>query len=127
MEWEERYLLGYAPMDDKHREFVALVTELSQTDKAGLPALVDKLIAHTAEHFDNEERLMRECGFTIPNTHTGEHRRILATLESARRMLAKGFAAPARTLEKELPGWFADHAATLDSVLAAQLLQSGKG
>lgn len=123
MEWEERYRLGYGPMDEKHQEFVMLVTELSQTDKAGLPALLDKLIEHTTEHFASEERLMLSCGFTTPNTHTDEHNRILATLGSAKRMLGKGFAAPARALEQELPGWFANHAATLDSVLAAQLLQ----
>jgi len=121
MEWEQRYQLGHETMDRMHQEFVALVTQLSECDKSALPALLDTLIAHTTEHFAAEDSWMRQSAFPARMTHEGEHKRLLASLASAKRMLGKGFPAPALALGKELPGWFVDHSAKMDSALAAHL------
>lgn len=124
MQWESRFDLGHGEMDRMHREFVVLVGQLAGTDKAALAGVLDTLIQHTTEHFCAEDAWMQASAFPARTTHAGEHKRLLASLESARRMLGKGFAAPARALEKELPGWFADHAAKMDSALAAHLAQT---
>jgi hemerythrin len=123
MQWESRYELGHAEMDAMHREFVDLVNDLAAADKDTLGAVLARIHAHSVAHFAAEERWMQESAFAMARSHAGEHLRLLKSLESAQRMLAKGMAAPARALANELPGWFVDHSVKMDAALAGHLRQ----
>lgn len=120
--WDDaRCALGVTEMDATHREFVAAVIELEAASAADFPALFRALAAHTRAHFDNESRLMRQCGFPAIAEHEGEHRRVLGEVDWMERMLGQGRIAPVRAYVRALPDWFARHLATMDAALAACL------
>ena len=119
---DPRLRLGVQEMDRVHREFIALVNALAEVDQARFPALFERLIEHTAAHFEQEEQRMIETRFPALQEHRGDHRRVLGDLRaigqrSARAKLAMGRA----YVREQLPAWFAVHAATMDSALAAHL------
>lgn len=118
MEWKADYELGSAPMDQTHREYVDLVTALANAQGEQELACFDALLAHTVEHFAQEQRWMEECGFPPIHCHQGEHERVMASLHSVRERLAAGGTGIGRIAAKELEQWFAEHAASMDNALA---------
>lgn len=124
----ENQALGVAEMDATHDEFVQMVNAATQATAAEFPALFAQLAEHTAAHFDNESRLMRECHFPATAEHESEHRRVLAEVGFVARALARGQAQQARAYVAEgLPSWFRQHLATMDSALAACLRAAPPG
>jgi hemerythrin-like metal-binding protein len=116
MRWEDRYIQDCAPMDETHREFVEQVNALAEADDA-LTAL-KTLFAHTEAHFAQEDRWMEESGFPPLHCHVGEHKRVLASLQSVIRMVKKGYPGLGKTVARELESWFDNHSATMDAALA---------
>ncbi|GAB6040583.1 bacteriohemerythrin [Endothiovibrio diazotrophicus] len=122
IEWnDEQFLLGVEEMDETHREFVERVNRLDGAKGEAFAAAFGELLAHTREHFANEDRLMEESRFAATTEHRGEHRRVLADLERLNGRVAAGRPAMARAYLAEVPNWFRHHAATMDSALAAHL------
>ena len=80
--WNDDYLLGYDPMDDTHREFVDHYNRLLQVTGEALLAELDAFIAHTVDHFDQENRWMEQVDF--PACHKAEHDRVLAVVADVR-------------------------------------------
>jgi hemerythrin len=124
MEWSERYSLATEAMDANHREFVVCVERLAHAPDGEVLAALDELIAHSVEHFERENRWMKESGFPPIHIHMGEHQRVLALLQSVRRM-AERSVVMGRQFAAELPGWFDTHLATMDGALAAHMKHRG--
>jgi len=117
-----RYRLGNEGMDATHEEFVALVNALGEADTPSFAELFQSLLEHTADHFMREETLMHDSGFPSLGEHRDDHRRVLAELRQLAQRVAAGRTTLARSYVRErLPDWFALHAATMDSALAAHL------
>ncbi len=123
---DNRYQLGVEQMDTTHQEFISLVNQLNLADKALFHELFAELLEHTQLHFDSENQLMQETGFSATSEHKGEHLRILGELSRFAQMVQKGSITIARSYVREmLPGWFSLHAATMDSALAAHIKSIG--
>lgn len=121
-DFDRRFLLGVESMDQTHREFAELVDRLEAAEAAEFPELFRELARHTAAHFQAEERLMCECGFPAIAEHKGEHERILGLTMQMLSALGRGRSALARAfVTEQLPSWFEQHAATMDSALAARI------
>lgn len=118
MEWSDVFVLGVDKMDATHREFVDLVNALAAAADAEFLPRLDNFIAHTAEHFEQENRWMGELGFPAVHCHTSEHERVLNVVKAVRQQVEAGDIALGRRLAEELPPWFDNHAATMDAVLA---------
>lgn len=123
--WSNEYQLGLAPMDETHREFVDLVNRITAAGDAGLLGGLDELILHTDEHFAQEDRWMRESGFPPVHCHQTEHQRVLEVMRDVRGHVAAGDLALGRNLLAELPAWFDNHAATMDTALAWHVQTTG--
>lgn len=123
IEWDDRhYLLGLDAMDDTHRAFVALVNKLTKSADADFPALFDQLLAHTRQHFAQEEKLMMDSDFPAYGEHRDEHQRILGELVQFKKRVDRGLVAFGRNyIRDRMPAWFRLHAATMDSALAAHV------
>lgn len=119
MEWTDKLALGQVQMDDTHREFVDAYNRLLSASGEALLVEMDAFIAHTVEHFDQENRWMALIGF--PGCHKAEHDRVLAVCNDVRKRMALGDTALGRQLLQELPIWFDNHVATMDSALAAYI------
>lgn len=120
LKWDdERHALDAPEMDPTHKEFLAAVAALAEAGDGEFPELLDRLLAHTREHFAHEGHLMRHCGFPAIPEHEGEHARVLADLEHLRRGIDAGRIRFARHFVKEgLLEWFSNHLATMDAALA---------
>lgn len=123
LDWSDpRFTLGHAEMDETHREFVALVNALDGVADGEFRRRFTELCAHTAGHFAREEALMDETRFPSAAEHKDEHRKVLGEMEQFRRRVERGVLPLGRAYVRErLPEWFALHAATMDSALAAHL------
>lgn len=123
IEWDDdNFLLGIAIMDDTHKEFISLVNQLAETDDSEYVTLFDKLISHTKQHFEQEEKLMIESDFPAYVEHNDEHQRILGELNQFKKRVDRGLIDFGRQYIKErIPEWFRLHAASMDSALAAHL------
>ena len=123
MQWQDAlYRLGVEEMDHTHREFVDLANRLHGAPDEDFAALFDELIAHSEAHFANENRLMEESGFPPIGIHRGEHERVLGVLRLIRERLGAGELALARDfVTREIPEWFSQHAASMDTALALHL------
>jgi hemerythrin-like metal-binding protein len=121
-DFETAYRLGHAPMDDTHREFVALVNALAVAAGDDFASGFDALVAHTERHFDAEQRLMQRFAFPATTEHRGEHQRVLGQLHQVQARVRRGSLSMARAFVSDaLPAWFRLHALTMDSALAAHL------
>lgn len=124
----ERLGVGVPSIDDIHREFVALLNVVATASDEKLPALLAELYDHTRAHFAHEHALMVKYRFPAIIEHQAEHGRVLAELEDLQERVAQGRTAPARAyVRDQLPEWFALHATTRDSALAAHIRHAQGG
>lgn len=123
MDWLDDYELELAPMDQTHHEFVETFNRLAEADAATRLLRLDEFIAHTEEHFGQENRWMEAVNF--PGCHRAEHDRVLAVLREVRARLAAGDGFFLGRLIEELPAWFGHHASGMDAALAFTLKSVG--
>ncbi|MBL8385064.1 MAG: hemerythrin domain-containing protein [Burkholderiales bacterium] len=116
--WTDNFVLGFAPMDDTHREFVACLAAVQTADDAALPDALDALAAHLAAHFAQEDQWMRETEFPPRDCHIDEHAAVLESMRAVREKVAEGDLANGRRLAQALADWFPGHADYLDSALS---------
>lgn len=136
--WSEELQVQHPRMDATHREFVEHVATLeatlhaaptpadSKTVDPAVLAAYDALLAHTVEHFAQEDRWMVATGFTPDNCHSNQHSQVLAVLRDVRRQATEdGKPELLGQLLPELVQWFTQHAQAADHGLAAHLNEIG--
>lgn len=116
------FAVGFAPMDDIHREFHDLLAALGEPGDQGekLLALHEHLLRHCAQ----EERWMIDSAFPACACHAREHETLLEVVSEVRRRFDAGDSDIVRSLAEELPRWFEQHANTMDAALAVHLRES---
>jgi len=119
--WTPELALGHPGLDDQHRQlfqhadrFRAALARADPTEK--LEEYLGFLAAYAAEHFDAEERFLREIGYPDLGAHVAEHdafRRRLALLAPLEER--EGPSQAVLTLVSSLDGsWLQDHVAGSD-------------
>ena len=103
MQWHDGLLLGYAPMDGVHEEFVACVCAIQQASDAQLPDALQALADHAVRHFSEEDRWMEESAFPARECHINEHAAVLKSVREVQELLARGDTAVCRRLAREPP------------------------
>jgi len=120
--FEERLLIDNPVIDQIHREFVDLINRLDRAADQDLPALFDRFLQHTREHFDTEQRLMEASRFPAIGRHWSEHQRVLTEMaEFAKRLKARPANPDRNYLHERLPRWFEEHVLEMDRILAIHL------
>lgn len=119
-------VLGFAPMDNTHTDYLELLKTAQEADDASLPAAFTALVEHTRLHFEAEAKLMRACRYSATGEHENDHRRVLGEMTFFLLKLKQGRQIAARAwLAEGAASWFRVHLATMDSSLAAQCRQAG--
>lgn len=118
LHWHDQYLLGYTPIDGIHEEFVGLVGRLQTAPDTELSALLDQFAAHCEDHFETENRWMRETDFPPRDCHIDEHAAVLASVREVQALPPEEKIEVIRNLVEALADWFPRHADQLDSALA---------
>lgn len=115
---DPRYCLGVDSMDSTHQEFMALVNRLGCADDEEFTELFHELLEHTEAHFTAENRLMEEVGFPPIQIHMGEHKLVLEEMSRIGQQVDNGDLDAGRAYVQSRPGWFQEHASTMDTALA---------
>jgi len=119
LHWGSHQLLGHAPMDDIHHEFVDLIGQLELAEDAQLPSLLEAMEAHLQQHFAQENQWMEGTQFPPRKCHIEEHAAVLKSVAEVREKLEQEGDVPiCRALVDALLNWFPGHATHLDSALA---------
>lgn len=123
--WSDRLSLKHELMDETHQEFVELCAALSLGEEHS-PFLVrlDALIAHSIEHFEQENAWMKDFDFPPAGCHQGEHDAVLQVMQEVRRRYLEGETDLGQSLAEELPLWFEHHVDTMDNMLAQFLISN---
>jgi hemerythrin len=127
--WSDTLVLNQPQMDATHVEFVALLADAEAAlalTEAELLARFDALVAHTVEHFAQEDRWMAATGFAPDNCHAFQHQAVLGVMtECAKRAREVGNFEPLRMAVQELATWFPQHAQMMDAALAEHMAAIG--
>jgi diguanylate cyclase len=80
--WEEAYASGHALIDAQHRRLFQLASSLLTVATEGRPLTdvslrLETLLAHTAQHFHDEEALLREAHYPDLAAHAKVHANLL--------------------------------------------------
>lgn len=116
--WSDNFLLGYPPMDDTHREFVAIVNAILTADERDVPAHLEAFAQHAERHFTQEREWMEATDFPATQCHVDEHNAVMKSVRDVQQVVAAGDVAEARSLARALADWFPGHADYMDSALA---------
>lgn len=125
--WDDGLSLGFAALDETHREFVTMVATLQNAADNALPAALDAFITHAQSHFDQETAWMRDSAFPSMACHIEEHDKVLASVCQVRDLLRDGDTAIARELAQALAAWFPTHVTYMDAALTQWLARKRLG
>ena len=121
--WGDHLLMGHAPMDEIHQEFVDIIGHMQVAGDEQLSALLQAMEVHLQHHFAEENQWMEHTAFPPRGCHIDEHAAVLKSVAEVREQLAHGNVAICRDLVRALVDWFPGHATHLDSALAHWLFK----
>lgn len=125
LDWNPQLQTGDDRMDDTHEEFVEMLNQLLATPQDQQLPLYREFVAHTVEHFAQEERWMVATGFAPDNCHASHHATILETLNAVVEHYEQGDTEIIIRLAEALVEWFPQHAASMDAGLALHMKDVG--
>ena len=93
--WNSRYETGIGLIDAQHQDLFAAVNQMADSFREGRAqaqtgASLDFLVKYTLEHFQTEERHMREIGFPGLVPHVAEHSQLLEKAHALQEAHAEG-------------------------------------
>ncbi|WP_028213719.1 bacteriohemerythrin [Paraburkholderia mimosarum] len=121
LEWSSAMLLGHAPIDEAHEEFVDVVMALRECTQHTALACLQAVETHLLSHFAVELEWMTKTGFPARECHLDEHQKVLDAVQQVNALAAVGEAglSDVRRLAQALIDWFPGHADYMDSALSA--------
>ena len=125
MEWNENLVIDQGIMDDTHREFIELLNRVADAPEESMLAALDEFIRHSEEHFAQEQRWMEQMTYPPLTCHVKEHDGVLETAYEVRRRVAAGETRFGQVLARAVAEWFANHASSMDHVLALYMKEKG--
>jgi hemerythrin-like metal-binding protein len=125
MPWTDALNTGDARTDETHREFTDLVNQILSTPEDEQLPVYKAFLAHTVEHFAQEERWMLATGFSADNCHAQHHATILETMRAVEAHYLDTDKQIITRLAEALVEWFPGHANSMDAGLAAHMKSVG--
>jgi len=76
--WSKDYEVGVAQIDSEHRKLFGLLNEFHDhhdkvVSRIDIANLLNRLVAYAEEHFQHEEKLMRELDYPLLDQHREQH------------------------------------------------------
>ena len=121
LQWSEALQTGDARMDATHQEMVEMLARLRALPPEQQLEPYRALLAHTTEHFAQEDRWMLASGFTADNCHSLQHKSVLDTLIAVEAHFHQGDRSIITRMAEALVEWLPLHAQSMDAGLAQHL------
>lgn len=114
-------LLGHAPMDAAHKEFVQVVKALAECNVVTALGCLQALEDHLLTHFGTEHEWMQRTNYPSMDCHLDEHQKVLNSVQQVNTLAKSGQVGlrDVHRLSAALADWFPKHATYLDSALSA--------
>jgi hemerythrin len=123
--WSDDLTSGDPRMDETHADFIYLLQRLRALPQEEQLPLFKELVAHTVDHFAQEDRWMLATGFTADNCHTMQHQSILETLQAVEAHYLQGDQDIISRMADAMAEWFPMHAQSMDAGLAQHMKAVG--
>ncbi len=129
--WSEVWCVGVRVIDDQHRGLVEQISALTEASREarpeGLQRMLDFLGRYVVEHFQTEERLMREYGYPDYAAHKREHDALIADWGNIRAQYLADGATPRVfiSLNLRLATWLTNHVFGIDKQTGRFLADKG--
>ncbi len=86
IEWSDALSMRNPEIDAEHQEFASLVNELnsailSRRSKGDVESVLKRIVAHSIEHFANEEKLFVQMQYPKTQEHMQLHAELIITLK----------------------------------------------
>jgi len=93
--WSSRFETGIAIIDTQHKALFQAINRLSDSFKAGTSGAqskecLDFLLKYTIEHFQTEEKFMKEIDYPKLTSHMAEHMQLIRKAEAIQAKLNEG-------------------------------------
>jgi hemerythrin-like metal-binding protein len=124
-QWDDALLLRVPPIDDDHKEIVALLASVVMAEDTELLPRWSALIITMQEHFEREDGWMQMTGFTPDNCHSSQHTIILRILREGETRGQLGELAVVRQMADELGQWLPQHVESMDASMVAHFSSVG--
>ena len=130
MKWTPALEVGFAKMDEDHRELVEVLNQLyadldQGKDQAELAKILNFLRDYTVGHFQTEEALMIKYNYPAAAAHFAAHAALVLKVCDFIVEFRAGRVALTGTLLAFLETWLRDHIMGLDHELGAYLRARG--
>ena len=132
MPWQQQYSVGFAPIDDQHKQMFALLDQLQaelaqeaskdkQAHMKALAKILSELLSYTKAHFTIEEEFLKKKKYPGLAAHKLEHERLTTHVER----FQEDFAAGRKSIDMELLNflryWWSNHILRTDKQYSAFL------
>lgn len=81
-EWQEIYSVGVERLDNQHKNLFSIANRFHAAYERGenrgvLASIFNEMLEYTAQHFADEERMMRECNYADYDRHKAHHEKLV--------------------------------------------------
>lgn len=129
LEWTEKLATGIEEIDSQHRYLISAIKAASEEliekhDLSRIGQITKDLLAYAIFHFETEEDLMQEYGYSLgaaadAERHHQEHRDFSAKVIAVRDALNAGQPVAPEDLIAFLENWLVGHIMATDQLLGA--------
>lgn len=111
-------LLNHQMIDADHQHFSEITAALKTADNDSFKVLFNQLLSHTEQHFQREERLIKQFNYPGKSEHCGEHNRLLTELKQFNQRVQKGRPTLAKAfINGRVDEWLQQHISNMDAAL----------
>ena len=127
--WIEEYSLHYSPIDEQHKQLLALLNRIHEADMTGSGGssseMLFALVVFTETHFAYEERLLDLVGFPSLKKHSLYHEVMKHRTREIVQNYSKRRAFDKDEVLKFLSNWWTSHILTEDKQYEPYLVDNG--
>ncbi len=93
--WGDMFSVGYAEIDAQHQKLFAIGNSfygeyVNRASRATMDKLFGELVDYTRYHFDDEERILKKCGYPDLQKHHLNHEKLVRLVNSYQKQLEAG-------------------------------------
>jgi hemerythrin len=131
LEWNENLSVGVPSVDEQHKVLLGLLNELFDATEAGrgqavLGKVLKALADYTVYHFQYEESLFAQTGYSAAQDHVKEHADLTRLVQVQRQMFEGGASEVlSEELVKFLRRWLYMHIMGSDKKFGPHLVSMG--
>ena len=112
--WKKEFEVGYAKVDDQHKELVRIINSLADAMGSGkgkdvLNKIIVELMNYTVYHFALEEKYMTQYRYADIQTHKAEHAKFIAEVTAFKKDFDSGVLGLSLKVLQFLSDWLKTH------------------